>query len=102
MIDRNEYDPVVEEIHKIRRKISKKIENMSLEERNEYFKKETEELYKAYEKYKKNLAKDKNTKSISLEVLMYYKSIAKDNYMELINDDLKRVIEFRKSLWGLG
>ena len=31
MIDRNEYDPVVEEIHKTRRKISKKIENMSLE-----------------------------------------------------------------------
>ena len=90
MIDKNEYDPVVEEIHKIRRKIAKETKGMTWEEEKEYYARNASEI-------KRELGMEKPN-SISTEILSYYKSIAKDNYMELINSDLKRVIEFRKSL----
>lgn len=90
MIDKNEYDPVVENIHKIREEIAKETERMTWGEEKEYYAKNASEI-------KEKLSENK-AELLSNEVLEYYKSIAKDKYMELINNDLKWVIEFRKSL----
>ena len=89
----------LEDIEKIRRDNDKKIKNMSFEELNKHFANAEKDFYKDVEKYEEKLKKeDKNSEIVSDEIILYYKSISKDNYIELINSDLKKVIEFRKSL----
>ena len=79
MIDRNEYDPIVEKIHKTRKKISKKIENMSLQERNDYLNKETADFYKIFKDYKDKV-------KLEQSILDYYKSTYGSSYLTFSHD----------------
>lgn len=66
---------------------------------NKYYENAEKDFYEAVKEAKKQLKEEaKNSNLISLDILLYYKLISKDNYINVLNEDLRKVIEIRKSI----
>ena len=86
-----DYDDTIDNIYKVREEIAKEIKGMTWQEEKEYYAKKASKIKKELEDYK-------NKVKLEQDILDYYKSTYGSSFEENINSDLKKVIEFRKSL----
>ena len=86
-------DLTLEDIRKIREYDAKMTEGMTIEEINNYYNKGAEEF-----RNKLKAEKEKNSVCLFLDIVDFYKSQYGSEYVRAINEDLHKVVKFKKSL----